>query len=242
MRQASSSAPAAVIAMPVVGRLPRHPSLPEQISDEIIRLAALGRYALGERLPEVELAREFGVSRVPVREALRLLESRGITVSTPNRGMRLMTVTERNLHEMLTVRVSLEKLAVTELLARDAPLPLDELSGSLDAIRLGAERDDSNGVAAADLAFHRSLCTASENAVLLGFWDTLSTKMMIIFGAATRTKNLARLVETHARLFACLQTGSAAEIGHAIERHILHDSELEGIMQPAPDMPRPPLP
>jgi DNA-binding GntR family transcriptional regulator len=216
-------------------RLPRHPSLPEQIAEEIIRLAAQGVYALGERLPEVELAAAFGVSRVPVREALRLLESRGITRSTPNRGMRLMTVAGRELRHMLSVRASLERLAVREIAAAGQALPIVELRRSLDSIIESANADDPNGVASADLAFHRALCVASDNKILLDHWDGLSTKMMIIFGAATRTKNLQRLIETHTELFRCIESEGTEQIEQAIEQHIMRHSELDAVTEPNSD-------
>src|SRR6185312_15420433 len=78
-------------------------TLVEQIVEALVRAAAEGRILPGERLVEAEISRRFDVSRVPVREALRLLESQGIVTNAPYRGMRLMEVDARHLRQILVV-------------------------------------------------------------------------------------------------------------------------------------------
>src|SRR5215204_4871113 len=74
--------------------LPVQPrTMVEQAAEAIVAAAARGVFLPGDRLVEAEIARDLGISRVPVREALRLLESQGIVVGTPYKGMRLMQVT-----------------------------------------------------------------------------------------------------------------------------------------------------
>src|SRR5687767_13758363 len=92
-------------------------TLVDQIVSTIVRGAAEGRFRSGQIVVEAELARELDVSRVPVREALRLLESQGIVVSEPYRGKRFMNVNREELRDALVVRAELEKLAIR--LARD---------------------------------------------------------------------------------------------------------------------------
>src|SRR5919199_593523 len=93
-------------------------TLVEQVADAIVRAAALGELLPGDRVVEADLARLLRVSRVPVREALRMLESQGVVVNTPYRGMRLMEVSADKLRGILKVRLEPERLAVRELLAR----------------------------------------------------------------------------------------------------------------------------
>src|SRR5437763_2114326 len=92
-------------------------TLVDQVVDAFVKAAAEGQIVPGDRIIEAELAKALNVSRVPVREALRLLESQGIVVNTPHRGMRLMAVDAKRLHDILVVRTSLEQLAVKEVQA-----------------------------------------------------------------------------------------------------------------------------
>ena len=97
--------------------LPVQPrTMVEQAAEAIVGAAARGVFLPGDRLVEAEIARDLGISRVPVREALRLLESQGIVVSTPYKGMRLMQVSNAGVAELLRVRLALETLAVQEAL------------------------------------------------------------------------------------------------------------------------------
>src|SRR5215472_394233 len=79
-------------------------TLVAQVVEAVIKAAAEGQILPGDRVVEADIANELNVSRVPVREALRLLESQGIVVNTPYRGMRLMDVDGKRLHQILVVR------------------------------------------------------------------------------------------------------------------------------------------
>ena len=80
--------------------LERSPTLTEKVTDAIVQAVMERRIPFGSRLVEAELSRALNVSRVPIREALRLLESQGVVVNTPYKGMCLMTVDERKLDEI----------------------------------------------------------------------------------------------------------------------------------------------
>src|SRR5688500_5352071 len=84
--------------------LPVQPrTMVEQAAEAIVAAATRGAFLPGDRLVEAEIARDLGISRVPVREALRLLESQGIVNSTPYKGMRLMDVTNAGVSALMRV-------------------------------------------------------------------------------------------------------------------------------------------
>jgi DNA-binding GntR family transcriptional regulator len=208
--------------------LVRPVTLVEQIVEALVRAAAEGRFLPGDRLNEIEIARELNVSRVPVREALRLLESQGIAVKTTTaRGLALMQVDQRHLHEILVVRTSLEQLA-----AREAVAAYARDTSAFDALERAVatmERTtrDNNGYehARADTGFHRALCAISGNAVLLSIWETLSRKLTIIFGLATLQKDLESIYREHVDLLDVLKSGNLAAIDRAIHQHIIEMTE-----------------
>jgi DNA-binding GntR family transcriptional regulator len=98
----------------------------EQIRQAIVE----GRYAAGQRLVEKRLGEEFDVSRTPVREALRMLESEGLVVSLPNKGSIVRPMTAQDIYEIYELRVRLESLAAERAARNPSPQHLEILEAS----------------------------------------------------------------------------------------------------------------
>jgi DNA-binding GntR family transcriptional regulator len=203
-------------------------TLVEKVVDAVVRAAALGHFLPGDRLNEVEIARELGVSRVPVREAFRLLESQGIAVRQANgRGLVLMPVDTRMIHQILTVRVSLEKLAVREALSiadgdRDV---FDALRGPVAAMKRATRERNTYEHARSDTEFHRVLVGLAGNEVLSQIWETLARKLTIIFGLSALQKNMGGIVKEHEQLHDVLRVGTMREIDRALDEHLIDTVE-----------------
>ena len=120
-------------------------TLVDQVVDAIVEATAKGVLLPGNRVVEAEVARSLNVSRVPVREALRLLESQGIVVNEPYRGMRLMDVNIDRLEKILKVRLALENLAGREIMTRlkDDPKLLAPLEAQLKKLHAAAETGEN---------------------------------------------------------------------------------------------------
>ena len=86
-----------------------------------------GELKPGERLMEIALAERLGVSRTPVREAMRKLELEGLVVMIPRRGAQVANITEKDLNDVLEVRISLENLSIENACARMTEEQLAEL-------------------------------------------------------------------------------------------------------------------
>lgn len=198
-------------------------TLVDQVVDAIVEATARGDFLPGDRIVEAEVARALNVSRIPVREALRLLESQAVVVSERYRGMRLMSVDIEGLERILKVRLALEKLAGDELIARLAREPdaLDPLVAALDEMHAAAEAEDAFAVARLDTEFHRRLCRQSGNEVLLRSWEPLSRQLTIIFGLSTFKKTLKSIAAEHDDVLAALKAGDRAAFDRLIEVHIL---------------------
>ena len=87
-------------------------SLRQQVYDALVDALLDGRLEPGDRLREYQIAKQMGVSQVPVREAFRQLEEQGILVSYPNRGTFVVSIDENDAHEIYMLRINLESLAV----------------------------------------------------------------------------------------------------------------------------------
>ncbi|HUL06487.1 MAG TPA: GntR family transcriptional regulator [Candidatus Acidoferrum sp.] len=203
-------------------------TLVDQLVEALVRAAAEGRILPGERLVEATLSRRFNVSRVPVREALRLLESQGIVTNAPYRGMRLMEVDSRHLRQILVVRASLERVAARDAVAayRRDPGVLAAMERALGAMERAAAADDSFALAEADTAFHRALCRIGGNDVLLQVWETLARRLTIIVGLSALQKDLKDIYREHVAFLAVLKRANLAAVDKAVDEHIVQHTEM----------------
>ncbi len=218
-------------------------TLVEQAVEAIMLAAAAGDLRPGERVVEAEISRELGISRVPVREALRLLESQGLVENIPYRGMRLMTVDAEQVRNTLEVRFALERLAVEKYLdaAETRKIDLAPLRQSLDAMNQAARNGDSYGLALADTGFHRALCGLTGNRVLVDTWEPLSRRMTVIFGIAATRKAMRGIVEEHEDLLAAIERREREPLIALLREHSFSYLKLDtseaaqqGIVRPQP--------
>lgn len=203
-------------------------TLVEQVVDAFIKAAAEGRILPGDRVVEADIASQLNVSRVPVREALRLLESQGIVVNKPYRGMRMMDVDGKRLHQILVVRTSLEQLAVREVKAayrRNRHVILG-MEAALADMKRAAGQQDVFALARADTAFHRELCRAAGNEVLLQIWETLARKLTIIFGLAVLKKDIHSIYREHVELLRLIKESGIRTLERAVHEHIVRYTEM----------------
>jgi DNA-binding GntR family transcriptional regulator len=204
-------------------------TLVEQAAAAVVAAAARGVFLPGDRLVEAEIARDLGISRVPVREALRLLESQGIVVSTPYKGMRLMRVTNQAVAELMRVRTALEALALREALAA-GPLPAARLhtariaAANYDTASAGTDRA---AIVAADEAFHGEICRLSGNTVLHAVWLGLARQLSVVWGLGHDARLKSRTSEEHAALLRHLEAGDAARTEAALDAHLSWHKDMD---------------
>lgn len=111
----------------------------------------------GERLIEERLTEDLGISRPPLREALRLLENEGLVVSRPRRGSFVATLTDQDVYEILTLRSALERMAFElGIPVKDAAF-LDPARAALQEMYRCADTEDRGGMVQAGYQFHSSL-------------------------------------------------------------------------------------
>lgn len=145
----------------------------DRIRDSLTSRIFDGVLQPGDRLVELEIAREFDTSQTPVREALRELESLRLVESAPYRGTRVRAISEREMVEAYTVRGVLEQLA-GELAAVNLRGDVREIRESLAMIHESARLNDIEGYAKHNVDFHRAIVLASDNAVLIDSWERLA--------------------------------------------------------------------
>ena len=113
-----------------------------------------GELKPGERLMEIALAERLGVSRTPVREAMRKLELEGLVVMIPRRGAQVANITEKDLNDVLEVRIALENLSIENACARMTEEQLAELWKAAKDFEATMAEGNLVKLAEADVAFH----------------------------------------------------------------------------------------
>jgi DNA-binding GntR family transcriptional regulator len=201
----------------------------DQAAEAIVGAAARGLFLPGDRLVEAEIARDLGISRVPVREALRLLESQGIVTSTPYKGMRLMQVSNRDVAALMRVRLSLETLAVQEAASAAAAEDGAAARRRFAALREAAAeharaarlpRRDPADLVAANERFHAELCRASGNQPLHALWQNMARPLAVIWGLGQPQRDAEETVAEHLAIVAALEKRDAARAATTLARHI----------------------
>jgi DNA-binding GntR family transcriptional regulator len=148
-------------------------ALRHDVRDGLVRAIMDSRYQPGDRLIEMNIAREYGTSQGPVREALRELEVLGFVRSEPHRGTYVRDSWQKGMLELYQLRGALEEFATrlaTPLLAGD----VSALQEEVDAMSAAAAGDDVDGLVDHSEAFHRLIIEASGNRLLSNVWTGLS--------------------------------------------------------------------
>ena len=198
------SAPAEPTSVPVavLGDQPLRDVLREKIREGI----AEGRWAPGARLVERDLAEEFAVSRVPVREALRALESEGFVELLPRRGAVVRDLNKSVVSDLFDIRQVLEALAARLVAERADEAGLARLAAVVEDGRRAVEAGDHSWSGTANTAFHETLLQLSGNDSLRAVLEPLNGRLRWLF---RQTSDHARVQAEHEQLYAALGMGDA---------------------------------
>lgn len=136
-----------------------------------------GQLKPGERLMEVHLADRLGVSRTPIREAIRKLELEGLVIMIPRRGAEVAQITEKSLNDVLEVRRALDVLSVELACERITEEEIAALKKACDDFERATKGKDASVIARADVALHDIIVQAAGNQRLQQLVNNLSEQM-----------------------------------------------------------------
>ncbi|MEU8251390.1 GntR family transcriptional regulator [Nonomuraea sp. NPDC048916] len=200
------------------------PTLVEVAITEIRKLILSGQLKPGERLIEERLTEILGISRPPVREALRVLQRDGIVQSQPRHGFIVVPITAKDVREIYSLRMALERLAVDLGVPVRDPARLAPLRTALDEMRAAAELNDDEGILFANSAFHRALIALPGHSRLERAYDSLVMQLSLCM--AYNLKFRQRLhrgsqdsVVRHESLLRKIELGDKDALIHEIEHH-----------------------
>jgi DNA-binding GntR family transcriptional regulator len=136
-----------------------------------------GKLKPGERLMEIHLANKLGVSRTPIREAIRKLELEGLVIMIPRRGAEVAQITLKSLEDVMEVRRALDVLAIELACDRMDDENLEKLKGACENFNVAVETKDTRKIAEADVEFHDLIVHSTDNSRLIQLVNNLSEQM-----------------------------------------------------------------
>ncbi|MCP5150453.1 MAG: GntR family transcriptional regulator [Ectothiorhodospiraceae bacterium] len=180
-----------------------------------------GRMAAGAKLVEESLSERLGVSRGPVREAIRRLQQRGLVICEPNVGARVASFSRDDMLSLYSVREALEGMAVRLATAAIDDEELDQLGAILDRMASRADHDDDLGFDG-DLDFHARIARASGNPFLTRFLceDLYALFLISRNQNARATTRRAQALQEHRLVLAAIRSRDPDLAEHAMRRHI----------------------
>jgi DNA-binding GntR family transcriptional regulator len=200
--------------------------LADQVKDRLLQAILEGRYPPGSRIVETRVAREYGVSQAPVREALRGLEAIGVVEINAFRGARVRRPSTAQLMEAFAVRTELEKLGARLAVPRVSEADVAELEGYIGEMRRAAREGDSYAEATADAAFHGRVMEIAANATLQRVWRHLEPFSRTYITLVVPGVDRERIAGLHDPVLAALRRGDPVAAAEALDRHF----EVAGTM------------
>lgn len=185
-----------------------------------------GELKPGERLMEIHLANKLGVSRTPIREAIRQLELEGLVIMVPRKGAMVASITQKSMTDVLEVRLALEKLAVSLASERITEEQKQKLKDALLSFEEKTGSGDASEIAKADVAFHDVIFEATGNMRLGQLVNNLAEQMYRYrFEYIKDESGHNRLIKEHRRIYDAIVSGNAEDATTEISIHIKNQEE-----------------
>ncbi|MDD6812731.1 MAG: GntR family transcriptional regulator [Lachnospiraceae bacterium] len=189
-----------------------------------------GELKPGERLMEIHLANQLGVSRTPIREAIRKLELEGLVIMIPRRGAEVAQITEKSLKDVLEVRRALDALCAELACDRITEEEKQELKKACDEFEQATITGDATTIAAADVALHDIIVAATGNKRLIQLINNLSEQMYRYRFEYIKDENQHKnLVEEHRMIYESIIRQDKEQAAQAAKLHI--DNQEKSIIR-----------
>jgi len=185
-----------------------------------------GSLKAGERLMEKNLADKLGVSRTPIREALRKLEIEGFIEMVPRKGAVVKEVTPTEIADVLEIRASLEALAAKIACSKLTEQTKEDLNNKKEEFKLAAKDNNVDLMAEKDVAFHDIIYSATGNEKLIHILNNLREQLYRYRLIYLYDKNyIGNIIEEHEKISAAIIEGNASKAEELSLNHIYNQQK-----------------
>lgn len=189
-----------------------------------------GKLKPGERLMEIQLANKLGVSRTPIREAIRKLELDGLVIMIPRRGAEVAQITLKDLKDVMEVRCALDVLAIELACERMGQEELSTLYHTCENFREAVKTKDTRKIAEADVAFHDAIVLSTQNTRLIQLVSNLAEQMYRYrFEYLKDASSHEMLQQEHMEMYQSIVKKDKVTAASIVRKHI--DNQEEAIIK-----------
>ena len=175
----------------------------------------------GERLMELQLAAKLGVSRTPIREAIRMLEQEGLAITIPRKGAIVAGMTEKDMQDVLEIREALEELSVQVSCDKITDEDIAELQKNMKNFEHSLKSGDLKKMAHADVEFHDVIYRATDNPKLINMLNNLREQMYRYRVEYLKNpQNHEQLLHEHEAIYKGIVEKDKSAVTEMIRKHI----------------------
>jgi DNA-binding GntR family transcriptional regulator len=220
--------------------------LHEEVVSRVRHMLMEGEIPPGARVPERDLCLTLGISRTPLREALKVLAAEGYVVLLPNRGARAAKLTQKDIQDLFEVCESLEAAAGDLACLRITDEKVDQISVLHREMVKHYQSRDLPQYYRCNRLIHQAIVDAADNAVLASLYESVTTRIRRArFVAPMHPSHWELAVHEHEAILNALQRRDGAGLSHILRRHLRHKREAverAGFSESAPSVEQPAKP
>ncbi len=201
-------------------------SLHDELIDRLRELIVIGDLEPGSKVPEQNLAAKFGVSRTPLREALKVLASEGLITLTPNKGATISALTLEDLEEAFPVMGALEALSGELACARISDAGIDAIRRLHVQMIIHYHSNEMPEYFRCNQEIHNQILAAADNATLTSMYKSLSGRVRRArYVANISKKRWQQAVGEHEEIIDALSARNGTALGEVLKRHLVNKFE-----------------
>lgn len=203
-------------------------SLADQVGDSLKQRILSGDLAAGMMIPEEQLAAQFGVSRTPIREAIRRLAEYGLVVLKPRSHAQVRQISEKEASDIARVRTHLEQLAIDCMTIESVNSHIEKLARLAAECQYYLGLGDRAMLFVRDSQFHLELARCAENEALYDLYERLDAQVQLVRVAQNLPHPLLGIIiNQHSTLLHLLRTGEMAQAKSLMHKHVMHEIDVE---------------
>lgn len=205
----------------------QHIALSQRVVASLRRAIILGELPPELHLEEPALAAKFGVSRIPIREALTRLAHEGLVRLEPRRGAFVVGADEADIRDIYEFRLLLELDAARRAVRRLAADDIAHLQALTDRMRAGARTGQFHLIGEPDVAFHEAIVQAAGSRRLQAAWEQIAGSVETLLGIADTTyRDMNTAVESHQAILDALAAREATTVERLLRQHLEHGAAV----------------
>ena len=184
-----------------------------------------GELQPGERLMELQLASKLGVSRTPIREAIRMLEQEGLAVTVPRKGAEVARMTLKDMEDVLEIREALDELAAQIACERISSEQMNRLMDTKKEFERILASGEVKEIADVDVKFHDIIYEATDNAKLVYLLNNLREQLFRYRVEYLKNpENYPALIQEHEAIVSALEARDKAKVTEAMHEHVTNQA------------------